>query len=161
MLSVIRYASLILVSSSNKCLSKLQVLLMKCAGPLLGFKSFKFSTQKIMSELKQLSIYQLVTKESVLFIHKIIYENQPKSISNLITFSLSNSKNHRSAHKSIMVEDHNSKRTQKSVIYMSNHLYNYLPSDIKNKNPKSLSKYLQSNIKDYYPFDRIQKYDPG
>ena len=40
-------------------------------------------------------------------------------------------------------------------------LYNKLPNDIKDNNPKSLSKYLQENIYYYFPFDRILNYDRG
>ena len=134
---------------------------MKCSRPLLDFKSFKFSTQRFMSDLKWLTAYQLITKETIMFIHKIIYDNQPKSITNLITFSLSKSQNHRSSRKSLIAEDHKSKRVRKSIIYMANFLYNHLPNDIRNKNPKRLSKFLQENFKYYYPFDRIMKYDPG
>ena len=65
-LSVIRYASPVLISSSTNHLSKLQVMIMKCSRPILGIKSFKYSTQKIMNELNWLPIYQIVTKETIL-----------------------------------------------------------------------------------------------
>ena len=41
-----------------------------------------------MSELKWITAYQIITKETVLFIHKVIHDNQPKAITNLLTFSL-------------------------------------------------------------------------
>ena len=71
-LSVIRYASPILISSSTNHLSKLQVMIMKCSRPILGIKSLKYSTQKIMNELNWLTIYQMVTKETILFFHKVV-----------------------------------------------------------------------------------------
>ena len=160
-ISIIRYASPILISSSNIQISKLPVLIMKCSRPILGYISLKFSTQKIMQQLKWLTAYQLITKESVLFMHKVIFNNQPQAISDLITFSLSNNQNHRAARKPIIIDIHNSKKVKKSLIYMGTFLYNKLPLDIKNKNPKRLSKYLQDNIHHYFPFDRILNYDPG
>ena len=42
--SVIQYAVPILISGSNKLISKLQVLLMRCSHPILGFTSYKLST---------------------------------------------------------------------------------------------------------------------
>ena len=58
--------------------------------------------------------------------------------------------NNRSARRSLVVDDHNSKRIKQSLIYKGNYLYNKLPSDIRNK-----------NINQYFPCDRIIKYDPG
>ena len=78
---------------------------MKCSRPILGFKSYKYSTQHIMNELKWLNAYQIVTKETLLFIHKIIYNNQPKAMTQFFTFSLSKSQNHRSCRKSIVKEN--------------------------------------------------------
>ena len=114
-----------------------------------------------MNELKWLTAYQLIAKEAILFNHKVIYNNQPQAICNLITFSLSKSQNICSARKPIIAEYHNSKKVSKSLIYMGIYLYNKLPSAITNKNPKHLSLYLKNNTHLYYPFDRIPTYDPG
>ena len=48
-----------------------------------------------------------------------------------------------------------------TISHMVTFLYNQLPNDIENKNPKRLSKYLQENIDFYFPFTRIDNYDPG
>ena len=50
-ISVIRYAAPILICSSNKLISKLQFLLMRCSRPILGFTSYKLSKQKIIGKL--------------------------------------------------------------------------------------------------------------
>ena len=70
--SVIRYAAPILINSNNTLISKLQVVLIKCSRPILGFKSYKYSTQHIIKELNWLNAYQIITKETIIFIHKII-----------------------------------------------------------------------------------------
>ena len=114
-----------------------------------------------MNELKWLTAYQMIAKEAILFIHKVIYNNQPQAICNLITFSLSKSQNICSARKPIIAEYHNSKKVSKSLIYMGIYLYNKLPSAKINKNPKCLSIYLNNHMHLYYPFDRIPTYDPG
>ena len=74
-ISVIRYASPIFINSNNSSLSKLQTLIMKCSRPILGFKSLKYSTNKIMNLLKWNTIYQMIIKESIIFIHKTVYDN--------------------------------------------------------------------------------------
>ena len=80
-----------------------------------------------MNHIKWITAYQIITKETVLFIHKVIYDNQLKAITQLFKFSLSNSQNHRVSRKYLVVEDHNSKCIKKSLIYMGNFLYNELP----------------------------------
>ena len=103
-ISIFRYASPLLINSNNNEINKLQVLLMKCSRPILGFSSYKMSTNKIMSQLKMLTIPHLIMKESILFLHKITYENLPKSIFNLYTYSHNDNNNIRSIRK-IMVRE--------------------------------------------------------
>ena len=134
---------------------------MKCSRPILGFKSYKYSTQRIMKELNWLNAYQIVTKETIIFIHKIIYDNKPKAMTQFFTFSLINSHNHRFCRKSIVTEKIPSNKGKKSLIFFGNHLYNTLSNDLKFKNPKQLSKYLQNNIGYLFPFDRLPNFDPG
>merc|ERR1712101_29806 len=104
--------------------------------------SYELSTQKIMGKLNWLTAYQLITKETVLSIHKIIFNNQPQSITNLITFSLCRSQNVCSVHKPIIKEEHNPSKAKKSIILMGIYLYNKLTYEITCKNPKLLSKYM-------------------
>merc|ERR1712177_192820 len=89
-ISVIRYCSPILIDSEVKVLEKLQTQLMKCTRPILGISSFKMSTLQIMGELRILTVHQLVMKESIQFIHKILTNKSPGVIFNL--FSQSNCK---------------------------------------------------------------------
>ena len=76
-------------------------------------------------------------------------------------FSLSNSQNHRFCRKSIVTEKIPSIKGKKSLIFFGNHLYNSLPNDLKLKNTKQLSKYLQNNISYHFPFDQLPNCDPG
>ena len=96
-----------------------------------------------MGKLNWLTAYQLITKETVLFTHKIVFNNQPQSIINLITFSLCRFQNVRSVRKPIIKEEHNPSKAKKSIIFMGIYLYNKLTYKITCKNPKQLSKYLQ------------------
>ena len=134
---------------------------MKYSRPILGFKSFKYSTQKIMNKLNWLPIYQMITKETILFFHKVVFDNQLAAITKYISFSLSNSQNCRQSQKTLITENHKSKKMYQTIFHMANFLLNKLPTDIRLKNPKQLSKYLQFNIDTYFPFDRIIRYEPG
>ena len=134
---------------------------MKCSQPLLGFKSYKFSTQKIMNELNWLPIYQIITKETILFYHKVIFENQPPAITKYISYSLANSQNCRQSRKPLIKDSHRSKKMFQTIFHMANFMLNKLPTEIRLYNPKKMSKYLQKNISLYFPFDRIIRYDPG
>merc|ERR1711954_1973 len=76
-LSVIRYCSPLLVDSDAKLIDKLQTLLMKCTRPILGFKSYKLSTLQIMSELRIQTVHQMIVRESIQFIHKVLSKKSP------------------------------------------------------------------------------------
>ena len=114
-----------------------------------------------MSELNLLPIYQMITKESILFFHKVVFDNQPAAITQYISFSLSNSQNCRQSRKSLIKENHPSKKMYQTILHMANFMFNKLPTDIRLFNPKKISKYLQTNMSLYFPFDRIVRYDPG
>merc|ERR1712115_724306 len=86
--SIFRYCSPIFIDSDVKMMDKLQTLLIKCTRPILGIKSFKMSTLQIMTELRILTVHQLVIKESIQFIHKVLIKKSPGVIFNL--FSQSN-----------------------------------------------------------------------
>merc|ERR1712177_186009 len=90
-ISVIRYCSPILIDSEVKVLDKLQTQLMKCTRPVLGFSSLKMSTLQIMSELRILTVHQMMVRDSIMFIHKVLTKKTPGGIFNL--FCQSNSEN--------------------------------------------------------------------
>ena len=72
-----------------------------------------------MSELNLLPIYQMITKESILFFHKVVFDNQPAAITQYISFSLSNSQNCRQSRKSLIKENHPSKKMYQTIIHTS------------------------------------------
>ena len=86
---------------------------MKCTRPILGYQSLKWSTTKIMNKLNWLTIPHMIAKESILFLHKISFENIPKSLFNLYTYSHNNSKNIRSHRKIIVKNNSNSEIVKK------------------------------------------------
>ena len=85
-------------------INKLQTLLMKCAHKVLGYKSYKMTTIKIMSNMKLLTIHHMIIYESILFFHKVIFNNSPDSITKLITYSINDRNNVRSCRKPIMMD---------------------------------------------------------
>ena len=44
------------------------------------------STVAIMNKLKFMTVYNMIVKESIGFIHKIIYSNSPTAIHNLLSY---------------------------------------------------------------------------
>merc|ERR1712115_351059 len=76
-ISIIRICSPILIDSEVKMLDKLQTQLMKCTRPILGISSFKMSTLQIMAELRIQTVHQIVMKESIQFIHKVLSRKSP------------------------------------------------------------------------------------
>lgn len=159
-ISIFRYTSPLLINSNRNEIQKLQTLLMKCSRPILRYQLYKYSKYKIMKELNWLTIPHLIMKESILFIHRVMYENLPKSIFDFYTFSHNNSQNVRSVRKPMVKTPNNSEKAKKSLIYKSVYLLNKLPNEIRNYNKKKLSKYLQQNMNIYFSGDKICAYDP-
>ena len=116
---------------------------MNCAHNIIGYQSYKWSTHKIMSHLNILTVHHMITKETILFIHKIIFNNYPTSIYNMITYSINERNNLRSIRKPMIKYNHTSDNVKQSLFYRSIYLYNLLEYDIKCYNPKKLSKNLQ------------------
>ena len=156
-LSIFRYCSPILIDSEVKMLAKLQTLLMKCTRPILGIKSFKMSTMAIMNDLKILTVQQMVIRESIQFIHKVIFNKSPSVIFNLLTQSNCNNENIRGVRKYMMKKSHKSNKVTNSLFYRSLYLYNCLETEVRNYNTKKMSKYLQENVKYIFPFNKIPK----
>ena len=156
-LSVFRYCCPILIDSEVKTIDKLQTLLMKCTRPILGIKSFKMSTMTIISELKILTVQHMVMKEAIQFIHKILFNKSPTSIFNLFTQSNCNNDNIRGVRKFIMKKSHKSNKVTNSLFHRALYLYNCLATEVRNYDPKKLSKFLQQNIKYIFPFNKIPK----
>ena len=138
-------------------IEKLQILLMKCTQPILGIKSFKMSTMEIMSELKILTVQQMVIKESIQFIHKVIINKSPSVIYNLFTQSNCKNENIRGVRKYIVKKSHKSNKVTNSLYYRALYLFNCLETDVQNYTTKKLSKYLQENLKYIFPLNKIPK----
>ena len=85
--SIFRYCCPLLINSNINMINQLQTILMKCTRHILGFISFKMSTIAIMKELKMVTIHQLLVKESILFIHKVNFNESPNSIFNFLSYS--------------------------------------------------------------------------
>ena len=160
-ISVFRYAAPILIDSNKAQVSKLQSLLLKCSRNILGFQSWKMSTIQIFKELNWLTIQQLFMRESLKFIHKIIYNDLPKSIMELISFSLTRSDVVRLSRKPFLIKKSKSQFQSQSVLYRAVFLYNNISDTIRYLNPKMFSKSINDYIKQNYPPFEIPKTDHG
>merc|ERR1711895_142861 len=154
-LSVIRYCSPILVDSDAKLIDKLQTLLMKCTRPILGFQSFKMSTLHIMSELRIQTVHQMIVRESIQFIHKVLSKKSPGVIYEL--FIQSNLENVRGVRKYRVKNNHKSSKVTNSLFYRAIYFLNCLDNEVRNYNVKKLSKYLQDNIRYIFPYKKVPK----
>ena len=154
-ISIIRYCSPVLIDSEVRMLDKLQTLLMKCTRPILGITSFKMSTLQIMAEIRIITVHQMIMKESILFIHKVLSRKSPGVIFNL--FSQSNTENIRGVRKFRVKSTHKSNKVTNSLFYRAIYLFNCLELEVRNFKVKKLSKYLQDNLKYIFPYNKIPK----
>merc|ERR1712177_5686 len=156
-ISVIRYCSPILIDSEVKVLDKLQTQLMKCTRPILGITSFKMSTLQIMAELRIQTVHQMVMRDSIQFIHKVLINKSPGVIYNLFHQSNCKSDNIREVRKFRVKIVHKSNKVTNSLFYRALYLFNCLPTEVRNYKVKKMSKYLQDNIKYIFPYNKIPK----
>ena len=66
----------------------------------------------------------MIIIESILSIHKCIYENYPETIMELITYSINREKNVRSIGKPMILQEHQSIKVKQSLVNKSIFLYN-------------------------------------
>ena len=138
-------------------INKLQTLLMKCTLHILGYKSYKMSTIHIMKELNFLTIHHMIVKETIIFMHKVLYNNSPSVLYNLISYSSVDDNNVRSVRKPRIKISHKSVKVINSLLYRAIYLYNILEYQTKMYNLKKLSRYLQKDIIYIFPNNKIQK----
>ena len=147
-----------MINSNVNLLAKLQTQLLKCTRYILGFKSYKMTTVAIMNKLKFMTIYHMIAKESICFIHKIIYNNSTTALYNLLSYR-EDDKNVRKVRKLRVNEIPNGQKVKDSIIYRSIYLFYKLDYDVRQFNPKKLNNYLKSNIQYTYPYLKIPKDD--
>ena len=111
--------------------------------------------QLIMAELKIQTVHQMIIRDSIQFIHKVLVKKKPGVIFNL--FCQSNTENNRDVKKYRVKFVHKSSKVTNSLFYRSLYLFNCLPTDIRNSNVKKMSKYLQENLNYIFPYNKIPK----
>ena len=121
-ISIFRYCCPLLINSNTNLIAKLQTQLMKCTRYILGYESYKMSTVAIMNNLKFMTVYHMIVKESVSFIHKIIYNNSPSAIYNLLSYS-EDDRNMRKVRKVRVNQVPINQKVKDSIIYRSIYLF--------------------------------------
>merc|ERR1712240_835178 len=112
---------------------------------------------QIMSKLKILTVQQMVMKETIQFIHKVISNKSPSVIYNLFTQSNCKNDNIRGVRKYMVRKSHKLNKVTNSLFYRALYLFNCLETDVRNYTTKKLSKYLQENIKYIFLLNKIPK----
>ena len=156
--SIFRYCCPLLINSNVNLISKLQTQLLKCTWYILGFPSLKMSTIAIMNKLNFMTVHHMITKEAIIFMHKIIYNQSPTALHDLISYGY-NEDNVRKVRKPRIKLQHQSEKVKDSLLYRSIFLYNSLEYDVRQFNPKKLTKYLKENIQYIFPYHKIPKED--
>ena len=156
-LSVFKYSCPLMINSDIIIINKISSLLLKCSRPLLGFISYKWNTSTIMKKLGWVTYSQMITIESVNFIHKCIFDDTPRTINELITFSLNRENNVRSIRKPILKENVNSLRGNQSLIPRAIFLYNSLPDIFRTYNYKKFKKCSKKYIMENFQINCIPK----
>lgn len=113
------------------------------------------STLSIMKEIKMLTIYQMIMKDAILFIHKVVFNERPSGLFKYITFGAKDNKMVRKIRKPRVKIETKSTKLRNTLIHNSVFLYCQLEDDTRLYNPKKLSKYLKENMFHIFPHDKI------
>ena len=111
-----------------------------------------------MNELNMITIHHLIIKKTLLFIHKILYNEKPEVIFRLFTYSRANNENIRSVRKPMVKNCPKNSKISQSFFYRAIYMYNCLDHDIKIYNPKKLAKHLQKYIGHIFQIIKYQKF---
>ena len=122
-----KYGCPLLINSNTQSLNKINSLLLKCTRPILGFQSYKWSRNKILNNLNWSSVFHMIIYESIMFIHKAIFEGYPKTINNMFTFSLRGSQNFSNIRKPMVKREPKGNKDKNTIIFKSIFLYNKMP----------------------------------
>ena len=131
------------------------VLINKAARKTLGFESYRWSNEKILSKCKWLNGIHTIVYSILLMIHKVNIYSEPKSIRNIIKYSESKRVNYLpilTEHKPKYSAMRNSP-LQKGIL-----LYNKLPLSLTILLVKDFKNEIKSYIKSKLPRDRINTY---
>ena len=156
-ISVFSYCANNMINTNCKQLNKLNVLLNKCTHKILGITSYKLNTTTILNKLNWLSYYQIIIHESIKLVHRISYESQPPSLSQLLYHSLVRSDIDRQVRKPSVKYKSLSAKTSNNFLHRAIYIYNTLPDYIRFLPKKSFSKQSKSYIKSNFSTKNIPK----
>ena len=104
-----------------------------------------------------LTVHYPIIKESIGFIHKVIFNKNPKCIFKLLEYNSQDSGNIRKVRKMRVKEKIIYEKVCQSLLYRSLFLLNTLEYDCRSMNPKKLSQYLKENIIYIFANNKIPK----
>ena len=90
----------------------------------------------MMKDINFVTIHHMIVKETILFIHKVLYNNSPSVLYNLISYSSIDDNNVQSIRKPRIKISHKSVKVTNSLLYRAIFLYNILEYQTKMYNLK-------------------------
>ena len=123
--------------------NKLHKILMKSARCAIGNYCFRKSTSYILSKCKWMTIDQMITYSSLVFIHSVNKHKKPKGVLNIYRNSRYN------RHKANISVSYTPKNQKYAKLFIQEHTntYNKVPAEIKEKSNKIFKNELKLWIK--------------
>ena len=125
----LNYMLPLLLSAPKDLVHKVHLIYMKAAKVILNFNTFKQSNKFILQSCKWPSLVSLIQFASLNFIHKIIYNRSPETISDLFAYPS------RVVKDIVPVEVMSCRETRNYFLYKTLKIYNTLGSEIKILSP--------------------------
>ena len=99
--------------------------------------------------------------ETLKLTHKIVFDDNPPSLTKLISYSLQRSDISRLSRKPFMIQKSNTSKLSQSVLFRAVFIYNKLSDTIRHKNTKVFSKNIGKYLYENFPLCDIPKTDHG
>ena len=156
-ISIFTYCIQNLMNINFSQLTKLYVLLNKCAHNVLGRTSYRLNTKTILDKLNWLSFHQLLIHESLKLIHRVSYERHPPALNQYLYHRLYRSDISRFVSKPSVSKVSTTAKTANSFLHRTVYIYNTLPEIYRTMPKKKFSVETKQYIKDNYALKNIPK----
>lgn len=139
------YCASVLFLATKTEIDRMQSIQNKCMRNILGVNRFT-SSDYLLDTLKLMSVQQIITFRTMIFIYKIIHGQAPKYLTDKIKMKNENHDRLLRNHGQIELSNSSKACSQNSLFYRGIQTYNEIPDHIKNETSKQR---FETKLRDY------------
>ena len=139
--SKVLYGAPLYTGQTQTVKETINTVIMRCNREIHKGNTFKVNNKRVCKEIKVDEPMQLILKQGILFIHKVLFNQYPPSILEEVCLPKSE--------RNVEISMHYIPKTdtgKKTCIYANIALYNSLNESLKSMPPKALKRYISKSI---------------